>query len=201
MKLSYVGPKEIISHHGISFKDGKEDKHSYIASAMQIYHAIHHDYKKDIIYSHDIKKELPKDEDILNKILNLKPELKETCEHEINQLTITLDEEIKNIEKLNKLNEEEKKVYQNNLIIMKEYTLQRQTNKVIYNHILEIIVDDILENKLKEINTPFNEKYWHVLQSIQGELSNHENRSIGSHLDTIHEDSITISLKINSIGR
>jgi hypothetical protein len=201
MKLSYVGPKEIISHHGISFKDGKEDKYSYIASAMQIYHAIHHDYKKDVIYSHDIKKELSKDEDILNKILNLKPELKETCEHEINQLTITLDEEIKNIEKLNKLNKEEQKVYQNNLIIMKEYTLQRQTNKVIYNHILEIIVDDILENKLKEINTPFNEKYWHVLQSIQGELSNHEKRSIGSCLDTIHKDSITISLKINSIGR
>lgn len=201
MKLSYVGPKEIISHHGISFKDGKEDKHSYIASAMQIYHAIHHDYKKDVIYSHDIKKELPNDEDILNKILNLKPELKDICEHEINQLTITLDEEIKNVEKLNNLNDEEINVYQKNLIIMKEYTLQRQTNKVIYNHILEIIVDDILENKLKEINTPFNEKYWHVLQSIQGELSNHEKRSIGSCLDTIHKDSITISLKINSIGR
>ncbi len=86
---------------------------------------------------------------------------------------------------------------------MRDYRVQRETNKVIYKTLIEIIVDDIFENRLKGINAPFNERYWHILQTIQGgELSNHNKRSIGSVLDIVHKDNtITISLKINSIGK
>jgi len=200
MKLEYVGPKEMISIHGISFKSGKDDKYVYIAPAMEIYQAIHHDYEKDKVYTHLIDKKLTDEQEILKKILKLKPNLKSTCDREITQLELKLDEEIAHVDNHKELNEEEQKIYRNNLIIMKNYRIQRETNKVIYNHLIEIIVDDIIEHKLKMISAPFNERFWHIFQTIQGELSNHHKRSIGSKLDIRHSTPLAISLRINSIG-
>lgn len=199
MKLEYTGPKEFISAHGIDFKSGKDDKYVYIEHALQIYEAIHHDYKKDIIYSHNIKNENLSDKELLANILKLKPNLENICIEEISKLENLLNEEIENVKEHKNLNKIEQEALKNNLILMKKYRLQRETNKLVYYHLIETIVDDIISNKLREINTPFNEKFWHILQSIQGELSNHEKRSIGSNLNTIHDDEkMTISLKINS---
>ena len=85
---------------------------------------------------------------------------------------------------------------------MKNYRIQRETNKIIYYELIKIIVDDIFEHKIKVINSVFNERYWHVFQSLEGELSNHNHKSIGSTIDTIHdENTIRIRLNINSIGK
>lgn len=202
MKLKYMGPKEIISAHGISFKRGKDDKYVYIYPAMQIFNAIHHDYEKDTIYAYNIEGDRLNDDELLEKILSLKPNLKENATKYLEDVNNYLDNEILNVEEHKEYNKEEQTVYKNNLEIMRDYRVQRETNKIIYKTLIEIIVDDIFENRLKDINAPFNERYWHILQTIQGELSNHNKRSIGSVLDIIHKDNtITISLKINSIGK
>jgi len=199
MKLEYTGPKEIISPHGIDFKSGKDDKYVYIYPAMQIHDAIHHEYRTGAIYSYDIEEKKSNNTELLNKILNLNSSIKNNCVSEINDYEKYLDNEIEDVKIHKEYNEIEKDVYKKNLIIMKKYRMQRETNKIIYNHLIEIIVDDIIIHKLKELNTPFNERYWHILQTIQGELSHHKKRSIGSTLDAIHKEIITISLKINSI--
>ena len=36
MKIEYAGLKPVISEHGISFKDGKEDKYIYLSYAIDI---------------------------------------------------------------------------------------------------------------------------------------------------------------------
>lgn len=199
MKLKYVGPKAIISPLGVSFKTGKEDKYIYINHCMQIYNAISHNYKKGSIYHHDIEDLQYEDNITCEIILNLKPELKDLWTEQTQEIDAFLNHEIEEL-KNRKLDEEELKVYKNNLIIMKPYRKQRRTNKLFYEHLVEIIVDTILCHKIKEINTPFNEKFWHILQSIQGELSNHNKKSISSSLRTYDkEDSITITLKINTI--
>ncbi|PLY05486.1 MAG: hypothetical protein C0625_12915 [Arcobacter sp.] len=201
MKLEYTGPKEIISPHGIDFKSGKDDKYVYIYPAIQVYDAIHHDYKKDTIYTHNIEGKRANNDETLSKILNIEPTIKESSENEIINFEKYLDNEIEDVKKHELFTEIEKDVYKNNLIIMKKYRIKRETNKIIYNHLIEIIVEDIIIHRLKEVNTPFNERYWHILQTIQGELSHHKKRSIGSTLDTIHSDSIRLLLKINSIGK
>lgn len=202
MKLEYTGPKELISAHGISFKRGKDDKYVYIYPAIQIYNAIHHDYEKDTVYTHNIEGKRLNDQELLNKIFSFKANIKKEFEKELIEIDNYLENEINNVKEHKEYNEEEQRVYKNNLIIMKNYRTQREINKVIYKQVIEVIVDDIFENRLKEINTPFNERFWHILQTIQGELSNHDKRSIGSSLDIVHkDDKITISLKINSIGK
>lgn len=200
MQLKYVGPKEMISPHGISFKTGKDDKYVYIKSAMQIYNAIAHDYEKDVIYHHNIKELDESDEQVLNRILNLQTNLEHTCQKEVKELEVILDKEIQDAKESNDLNVEERSVYRTNLIMMKNYRLQRETNKIIYRHIIDAIVDVIIKNSIKNINTPFNEKFWHVLQTIEGDLSNHHGKSIGSKLDSNHDDPITMSLTINTIA-
>ncbi|WP_421717140.1 hypothetical protein [Arcobacter arenosus] len=201
MKLKYTGPKELISPHGVSFKRGKDDKYVYIHPAIQIYNAIHHDYEKDKIYTLNIEGKRLNDNELTEKILQLKPELKEYFDEEVESIKNYLDKEIESINGLNEFTEDEKKIYKNNLIIMKNYRIQRAFNKTVYTKLIEIIVDDIFIHKLKEINAPFNERFWHIFQTIQGELSNHNHRSIGSKLDILHDDDyLSISLKINSIG-
>lgn len=202
MKLKYTGPKEVISSHGVSFKRGKDDKYVYIYPALQIYNAIHHDYKKDVIYTYNIEGKRTNDEELLNKILSLKKDIKSNIQEDILNVEKYLDDEIKEVSEHKDYSLEEQKVFRNNLIIMKNYRIQRETNKTVYKYLIEIIVDSIFEHKIKCINTPFNERYWHILQTIQGELSNHHKKSIGSTLDIVHnDDAITISLKINSIGK
>jgi len=201
MKLTYTGPKEIISPHGVDFKDGKEDKYVYMTYAMEIFYAIHHDYEKNRVYTHTIDKKLLEDEQILNKILSIKPELHEKYKEGIKLLEEELNKEIEEVKEHTELVADEQLAFKNNLIIMKNYRIQRQINKIIYQQLVEIIVDDIFEHKLKQISTPFTEQFWHVLQTIQGELSSHNNRSIGSRLAVTEEEPIIITLKIDSIGK
>lgn len=55
MKIKYAGPRPQISHHGVSFKDGKEDKYVYLMIALQILKAIDKDYEEKKSYSYDLE--------------------------------------------------------------------------------------------------------------------------------------------------
>lgn len=46
MKLEYAGLKPMINEHGVSFKDGKEDKFVYLKYAIDILLAIDHEHEK-----------------------------------------------------------------------------------------------------------------------------------------------------------
>lgn len=201
MKLEYTGPKEIISAHGINFKNGKDDKYVYIYPALQVYNAIHHDYEKDVVYTHNIEGKRLNDNEVLDKIVSFKEGLDEKIKSEINELENFLDSQIKDAKNIKEYSNDEQKVYESNLIIMKAYQMQRGINKIVYKTLIEVIVDDIFEHRIKHVSAPFNERYWHIFQTIQGELSNHDKRSIGSKLDLNHDDKLTIELKINSIGK
>ncbi len=197
MKLKYVGPKPVISEHGINFKDGKDDKYVYIRFAIDILNALNHNYEKGHIYKHDIENSTLSDSEIETIIINYKPQLLETIENEINSYNLHLDEEIENIQEIHKtLNDLEIYAFKNNLKIMKEYRIQRAINKIYYMHIIEIIADVIREHKIKNITAPFNERHWHIFQTLQGALANDKNY-IKSELS--ENENSTLELKINII--
>jgi hypothetical protein len=54
---------------------------------------------------------------------------------------------------------------------MRDYKTQRAKNKIFYFHCIQTIAEIIIENKIKKIETPFNERFWHILQTLEGELS------------------------------
>jgi len=185
VKLEYSGLKPIISEHGISFKNGKEDKFIYLSFAVDILNAIDHTYEKKKIYSHRLNpNQLPPNE-ILDILLNFHPDLEDTMNNEINSYLIHLDEEENSVQHRINLSQIEKDTYIANLKIMRKYKIQRAKNKIFYFHCIETIVETILKYKIKEIDTPFNERFWHILQTIEGNLSKHR---ISSSLKMVEEN-------------
>ena len=198
MELKYIGPKAVISEHGISFKDGKEDKYVYINNAVDIFNAINHEYKKNRVYNHNIEPTLYSSSDIINNLQNKLEGFEEAINLDIVHYKKSLDEQESDIDTKPYLAKEDKMAFKNNLNIMREYRTQRFINKSVYEHVVKAISDTIVKNQIKELRTPFNERFWHILQTIAGWLSH--DYKIDTTLDTVTDDeNITIKLHINKI--
>ena len=195
MKIEYAGLKPVINVHGITFKDGKEDKFVYLPFAVDILNAINHDYEQKRVYSHVLNNKEFASSEISDIIMKFHPDLEETMKKEMDDYNIHLDNEEKEVRDRKDLLDIEKDTYIQNLKLMRNYKIQRAKNKVFYFHYIETIVETIINHKIKEINTPFNIKFWHILQSIEGKLALHR---IGSSLKTSTENnSLKAVLSIN----
>ncbi|MEA3384474.1 MAG: hypothetical protein U9Q20_07385 [Campylobacterota bacterium] len=172
MKIKYSGPRPFINHHGISFKDGKEDKYVYLMIALQILKAIDKDYEDLKNYSYDLSTKRLSDDEMFSTMKSYEPELEKIANDEATNYGLKLEEEIQDIDKNQTINSTEKTAWINNLKIMKEYRVQRAINKIYYMHAIEYISTVIKREHIKEIDAPFYEKYWHVLQTIEGQFSN-----------------------------
>ena len=174
MELKYVGLKPVISEHGISFKDGKEDKYVYLSFAIDILIALDHNYVHDVKYSHTVNEQRLAPNEILEILLKSHPNLENTMDEEISAYMIHLDKKKEDINNQTHLSEIEKQTYIANLRIMRDYLIQRAKNKIFYIHCIDTIAQSIIHHKIKELNTPFNEKFWHILQTLEGKLSLHK---------------------------
>lgn len=181
MKLKYAGPRPIISHHGVDFKDGKEDKYVYLHYAIDILESMDEDYKNDGNYSHRVREHNLTDDEMQNIITKYHPNLQNIMLEEIEAYEKHLREEIELAYKKSTLKVEEKEALVRNLEIMHDYRVQRAKNKIFYQHIIQTISEFIKDKKIKEIDTPFHEKFWHILQTIGGEILEGRN-FYGSHL-------------------
>jgi len=182
MTIKYSGPRPVISQHGIDFKDGKEDKYVYLIIATQILVAIDKDYGEKSSYSYDTSTKRFSDDELLQILLKYEPDLKERVIQEELRYEKHLEEEIEQVKNKSELEQVEIDAWINNLKIMKPYRTQRAVNKIYYHHCVNDIANIIKREKIKEIDTPFFEKYWHVLQTIQGAISEGRD-SVGSTLE------------------
>jgi len=168
MKIEYAGPRPMISQHGVQFKDGKEDKYVYLMISIQILQAIDKNYKGHKSYSYDTSSKRFSDSDIHNILDSYETTLEQDVAKEEEYYALKIEDEINHIKQRDNLSATERKAWVNNLEIMKKYRIQRAVNKIYYMHSIELIKNIILRENIKEIDTPFYEKYWHVLQTIQG---------------------------------
>ncbi len=187
MTIKYSGPRPVISQHGIDFKEGKEDKYVYLIIATQILVAIDKDYHEKDSYSYDTNTKRFTDDELLTLMLEYEPKLEQKVIQEEIDYEKHLDEEIEQVQSRTDLKQVEIETWVNNLKIMKKYRIQRAINKIYYQHCIHDIARVIKREKIKEIDTPFFEKYWHVLQTIQGALSEGRD-SIGSDLQIEQTD-------------
>ncbi len=187
MHLKYAGPKPIITHKSISFKDGKEDKYVYLASAIDILESMDTDYKNTGHYNHSITEETLSDEQMQDVIIKHNPNLQDLMNKEIEDYNTHLQEEIALVQERKILNDIEKETLTKNLQLMLDYRLQRAKNKIFYRFIITTISNFIKAKKIKEICTPFNERFWHILQTISGEIAINKN-SVYSDLKVENQD-------------
>ena len=196
MKLEYAGLKPVINEHGVSFKDGKEDKFIYLSFAIDILNAIDHTYEQKKKYSHQLNTNTLSPNEILDVLLNFHPDLEEVMNKEIDSYTKHLNSEEEAVNNRTILSKIEKEIFIANLKLMRKYKTQRAKNKIFYFHCIETIVEVILKYKIKELDTPFNERFWHILQTIEGNLSTHK---ISSNLKMIEENGVLKAMLLTNI--
>ena len=195
MKIEFVGSKPHIDERGITFKEGKEDKFVYLTYTIDLLKAIEHDYTQNKNNSVQIDHKNLSGDEILTILKKYYPNLEDTINQEIKNYIIHLDNEEKHVDSLKTLSQIEKDTFIANLKLMREYKTKRAINKILYFHCLDAIIDIIIKYKIKGIDTPCNGKFWHILQTLEGELSKHK---ISSKLKTVEEkDNLKVVLSIN----
>ncbi|WP_418185688.1 hypothetical protein ACNSOS_01555 [Aliarcobacter vitoriensis] len=191
MKLDYVGFRPIISQHGIAFKQGKDDKFIYLPYVYEIINALKNNYESHKNHSYNIKISKENISKLHNNMIDFFPSLDKEIENKIAAYEKHLDLELEDIEKRTHLSDIEKDIYKTNLSLMKDYRIKRAKNKIFYYYSVRTIAEIIKENRIKEINIPFNEKFWHVFKTLQGVLASEK---INSNIKVEYIDS-TLKLK------
>ena len=170
LKVKYVGPRVEISHHGINYKKDKEDKYVYLMVALEILRDIDNDYEQQATYVHCYESH-PLEESEVHTVLKL---YEEDVETHVNSEYARYEQKIKHelafVKGLSHLSDLEKEVWMKNIEMMKSYRLQRAVNKIYYEHCITNIRKLIVHKKIKELITPFNKDFFHVINSLKGKL-------------------------------
>ena len=197
MKFEYVGYRPVISHNGVTFKQGKDDKFIYLPYAYEILNALNHEYTTNKNkYSNSINLD-NSNIDKLYKVVEIYfPDIEKSIEDKLKKYKEHLEEERENIISRPHLSDIEKNIFLSNLDLMKNYRISRAKNKIFYYFVIATIVEIIKEKRIKEIDIPYHNKFWHVLNTIQGVLSSEKiNSNIKAvYLDTKLELKFTTSL-------
>jgi len=175
MKIKYAGPRPIISQHGIFYKNGKEDKYNYLMTALELLHAIDHNYKDRKFYSTYISRKQLKEKQFHTILQRYDADLETEVEQEVQRYEKQIEDELKHIQTLKNISQIEKDVWCENIKLMSSYRIQRAINKIYYFHTIDDIKKIIKKQHIKEIDTPFTEHFWHVLQTVQGALESGKN--------------------------
>ena len=169
MHLEYVGHKPVISHSGVDFSIGKEDKYVYIEPAAQMLNFLSNidNNKKSIINPNKLLDE----QEVLSILYKNRPAFDLFYKKCISAYEKKLENEILEVNKLISLNKIEKNVLLNNLNFMKDYRLQRVTNKIVYEELINGCVDIIEKTGVLSIEMPFSLTFVHVATSFESSLA------------------------------
>ena len=197
MKFEYVGYRPVISHNGVTFKHGKDDKFIYLPYAYEILNALNHEYTTNKNkYSNSINLDNSNIDKLYKVVETYFPDIEKSIEDKLKKYKEHLEEERENIISRPHLSDIEKNIFLSNLDLMKNYRINRAKNKIFYYFVIATIVEIIKEKRIKEIDIPYHNKFWHVLNTIQGVLSSEKiNSNIKAvYLDTKLELKFTTSL-------
>ena len=169
-RIEYVGPRVAISHRGIAYKKSKEDKYIYLMVALEILKDIDNDYDIKLFYSHDFKYKKLEERNVYSILKSYENTLEESIAEESEKYIQKIQHEIEYITQLPHLSETDKEVWIKNIQIMKEYRVQRAINKMYYMHCIQNIVHLIHDKKIKVITVPFDQCFFHVLNTLRGAI-------------------------------
>ena len=170
MKLKYVGPKVLISKHGIDFDNNKEDKYVYLNIAMQLLEALDYEYIEDRVHTYNTDSRRLSDDEITANDKKYCPNADEFIEQAKEKAERYFDDELKRARKNKNLNDDERLALTNNIMIMREYMIQRAANKSVYYCIIKALAERLKKDNIDYVIAPMFQKFAHVFHSVQGVL-------------------------------
>lgn len=170
MEIKYVGPKPLISQHGITFDNNKVDKFSYLNILMQLLHAIDHEYHEDQKYTYNTSTKRLEHETLIQTLHKYCPNIEEVVCNRDDLIEEDIAQELQDARDNRLLKPEEKEALENNIKLMHDYIVQRGINKAVYYEAIKALAELILVHKIEHIVVPMYEKFIHILHSLQGVL-------------------------------
>jgi len=196
MLLKYVGPKPIISHTGIEFDNNKEDKFAYLNIVMQLLDALDHEYIQDKIYTYDICTKRIENDELFSKLQTYCPKLEKIIAIKAKKAQELIHHDLQRAKESETITDEDKEALRNNILMMKEYIIQREVNKGVYYCTIETLANLLKKDNIDYVIAPMFQKFAHVLHSVQGVLLKDE-FSIETKLDIYQEDEkLLVKLKV-----
>lgn len=174
IKLKFVGNKPLITAKGVSFSASKLDKYEYIEPAahlLEIFLELGENHKQaaidpSLVYGED---------KILEILKKTRPDIEKFYEAKIKEYKQHLEEEKEEVNSEQNLSDEEKRTLKSNYKFMEEYRIQRSTNKLVYEEIVNSCVEIILKKQITDIKAPFSVTFLHVLGSLETTLRQQKN--------------------------
>jgi len=187
MKLTYAGPKPIISHTGVAFDKNKEDKYSYLSILVKLLNTFNHEYLEDKTYICDAAISDIGGDELYRELKKYCANIDELIKSEDHAIECQIEHDLVRAHGNMVLNDAAKEVLENNIKIMHDYMIQRSINKSVYYCGIHALAKIIEREKIEHITVPMFIKYTHVLHSVQGVLRG-EKRPLESDLIIFEED-------------
>jgi hypothetical protein len=186
-KLKYVGPKPIISHHGISFDNNKVDKFDYLNIVLQLLNALDHDYREDKTYTYDTNTKRLDFKKLTEELYKFCPDLDDVIAKRDHLIEEYFQKELQDARENTVLSAIDKETLENNITIMHDYLVQRAINKSVYYYAVEQLANLVRKHHLEYVVVPMYEKFVHILHSLQGVLKK-QKYPLDTKLDIYQED-------------
>ena len=198
MQIKYVGPKTLISTGGISFDKRKRDKFIYLDCVLQLIEAIDHDYVGAEPHLHTTESRQLIGDDLLERVRQYCPEVDAIITEAQNDAEAYMDDNLTRAENSAYMNDEEVRTLINNLMIMRDYTVQRYINKYTYYYVVKKFIERLRHSKIKYISAPAHKTYFHVFHTIKRGLRQQKN-AVQSEL-TYHVENEHLFIKLNVLN-
>lgn len=199
MPLQYAGPKPLISAHGITFDQNKEDKFAYLSIVAELIQALDHNYQPDERYTYLAKAEPLRAETIFDLIKSKDDTLATQIDERRKIAENEIADELKRAHENKVLCEEERNVLIRNIELLSDYQISRSINKAVYYAGINVIANEIKQGHIDYIKAPMFQKFMHVFHSVQGAL-NKLHPPVDSTID-IHEYDGHLQLRLDIIFR
>ena len=190
MKLHYVGPRPIISEHGIGFDKNEPDKYLFLHAVIELLEVIEdciHDKSCKISEGGAIDLRDWNGIDFSHGELGIL--IKKHCQN-IDTLIDEKDQKSEkallklthNIHQNTHLTTDEKEAWLGNIEIMHDYYIQFIDNDFIYEYMIKMLADYIQKKDIKEILFTLRRNYGYVMSHLRDVTSLTYNLSFNSQL-------------------
>lgn len=195
MLLKYVGPKPLISAHGVSFDLNKEDKFIYLSIVAELIQALDHDYQDNQRYTYLVMAKPLNAEKIFEIIADKDDTLLTQIKERQSVAEAEFQDELQRARENKVLCDEERRVLIRNIELLHTYQINRSINKTVYYAGIHAIAQEIKQGHIDYVNAPMFPKFLHVFHSIQGAL-NKMHPPIDSSID-IHEHEGHLNVRLD----
>jgi hypothetical protein len=170
MQLVYSGPKPLISSHGISFDNNKDDKFIYLGILAELIQALNHEYIAERIYTYNADGHPLSPDDILAQIRKCDANVDEAMTLAKKNAEENIEEELERAHNNHVLNAQDKEILIKNISMMRNYQINRAINKAVYYSGLTSLAELVKKNRIDSIGSSVVAQFTHVLHSLQGTL-------------------------------